>query len=35
VSQPIDLSVRRLRLNRYLQYLELAWKGRQEQKHAS
>jgi hypothetical protein len=35
VSQPIDLSVRRLRLNRYLQYLELAWKSRQERKRAS
>jgi hypothetical protein len=35
VSQPIDLSVRRLRLNRYLQYLELAWKSREGQKHAS
>lgn len=35
VSRPIDLSVRRLRLNRYLQYLELAWKIRQEQQRAS
>lgn len=35
VSQPIDLSARRLRLNRYLHYLELAWKSRQEQKRAS
>jgi hypothetical protein len=35
VSSPIDLSVRRLRLSRYLQYLEQAWKQRQEQRHAS
>jgi hypothetical protein len=35
VSSPIDLSVRRLRLSRYLQYLEQAWKHRQERRHAS
>lgn len=35
VSAPIDLSIRRLRLSRYLQYLEQAWRHRQEQRHAS
>lgn len=35
VSSPIDLSVRRLRLSRYLQYLEQAWRHRQGQRHAS
>lgn len=35
VSSPIDLAVRRLRLSRYLQYLEQAWKHRQERRHAS
>jgi hypothetical protein len=35
VSTPIDLSVRRLRLSRYLQYLEQAWRHRQEHRHAS
>lgn len=35
LSSPTDLSVRRLRLSRYLQYLEQAWRHRQEQRHAS
>jgi hypothetical protein len=35
VSTPTDLVVRRLRLSRYLQYLEQAWKHRQEQRRAS
>lgn len=35
VSQPIDLAVRRLRLNKYLRYLEAAWNNRQEQSFAS
>jgi len=32
VSKPADLSIRRIRLSRYLQYLEQAWKQRQGQK---